>query len=88
MITEAVVRTLAAALSGLTSLLPDVDLPYDSELDALASQIAGSLGVLDSFFPVYETATFLAWAFTVWLPVVLSFLVAKWVWQHLPVIGS
>lgn len=88
MIVEGLVWAMAQLITGVTFLLPDLEIPYSTELLDFAALIGSYVGMLNSVIPVAEAGVFLGWVFAVWLPVYLSFIVARWVWAHLPVIGS
>lgn len=74
--------------SGLFGLLPDLDIPFQSELDSFGAQIGSTVGGLNGFIPISEAIVPVQWAMTVYLPFVLSFYMVRWVYARIPVVGS
>lgn len=72
----------------ISTIFPDVAFPWDDELSDFAVLIGGHLGVVNDVFPVAELLVVISWAAATLLPVVATFLVVRWAYAHLPMIGG
>lgn len=88
MIVEAILVGLLSLLANILEALPDLTVPVGDYTDDFAEAIGGALGGLDGFLPITELATVAGWILTVYVPVVVAYHVARWVYTHLPVIGN
>lgn len=88
MIVELFVGAVIGLVEGLVGLLPTVSLPFADTLSDFAELIGSQLGGLNSFLPISEAASVIGWALTVYLPFVLTFLLVRWVYSMLPVVGQ
>lgn len=88
MIVEKIVVAVMGLLNVILEALPDVTVPVGDYTDDFAEAIGGALGGLDGFLPITETATLVGWVLTVYVPVVVAYHVARWIYTHLPVIGN
>lgn len=88
MILELVYSALVAVTSSVFSLIPEMELPFSTELTSFGSFIGSQIGGLDSFIPISEVAPVIAWALTVYLPFVFVFYTVRWVYSKVPVIGQ
>lgn len=68
--------------------LPSVDLPFWSSVMAFAPNCAKWLFSLDGVLPIAHYVQTMRWIFTVWFPGFMTYRVSRWVWSHIPVIGS
>jgi len=85
MLVELFLDALAAVITSVMFLLPDLDIEqWTPELSSLAGLLADGLATGDQFFFVFENLIFLRWAISLWLPVYLLFITARWLWSHLP----
>lgn len=87
-ITEALLTVIGLLLAGLDAIIPDVDVPFDTELADFAEFVGANLGGLDNFLPITEVAVVVGWALTVYLPFVVAFVVVRWVFSHIPAVGG
>jgi len=87
-----IVELFASAVLGLVDalvgLLPTVSFPFASTLSDFADFIGSQLAGLNSFLPISEVAVPIGWALTVYLPFVLTFLLVRWVYSLIPVVGQ
>lgn len=88
MITELVFTSLGALLLALLEFLPDLTLPVGDYPEDFAQAIGSALGGLDGLLPITEVAEVAGWVLTVYVPVVIAYSAARWVYTHLPVIGN
>lgn len=90
MIVELIVTALLALLTVILEAIPDANLPEAAAtaLESFATTIGGALGGLDSMLPVTEVATFVGWVLGTYVPIMVAYQIAHWVWTHLPVIGN
>lgn len=84
----ALLSVVGFILAGLDAIIPDVPIPFETELDAFAVFVGANLGGLNAFLPVVEVGVVLGWALTVYLPFVVSFTIVRWVFSHVPQIGG
>lgn len=89
MITDAILRVLGGIMSILSDALPIGSL---DSLAGLASDIGQKVGEYggpaNTFLPVYELTQFLVVFFGIWLPAAAVYVIAKWIYRHLPVLGK
>lgn len=88
MIVELLLDAIYGVLYALSIIFPDVEFPWTDELDDLAILIGTHLGGVNEVFPVAELVTVISWCAGTLLPVFLTFVVVRWVYAHVPVIGS
>lgn len=90
MIIELLVTALLGLLTLVLEAIPDANLPVaaGNALSSLATTIGGSLGGLDAMLPISEVATFVGWVLGTYVPIMVAYQIAHWVWTHLPVIGN
>lgn len=88
MIIEGVMWVFMNVLTGMFSLLPDLDIPFQSDLNAFGSQIGSTIGGFNGFIPISEAVVPVTWAMTVYLPFVFSFYFVRWIYARIPVVGS
>lgn len=88
MIVETILELVLGALTALLDALPDLALPTGDYVEDFAQALGGALGGLDGILPIEETATVVSWILVTYLPIVLSYNMARWVYTHLPVIGN
>jgi hypothetical protein len=88
-IVNAVIALVVTVVKAFDSLFPDLTLPTWFTSDAIGSTVAnyiGSLlGAVSGWFPVAATLNVL-YTVTVMLPFIAAYLVAEWVWRHVPTI--
>lgn len=88
MIVEALLSVVGFILSALDAIVPDVPVPFSSELSSFATFIGSNLGGLNEFLPIVEIGVVLGWALTVYLPFVVTYVVVRWVFAHVPQVGG
>lgn len=87
MIVEGLLRLVALVMSGLDALVPSFDLPYADDVNDVAQSAGESLAFLSPVLPVGTLATFLVWYAATYMPCAVTFLLVRWAYAHLPVIG-
>ena len=88
MITEAVLGALLSVLDAVLSLIPELSIPFQAELNSFGDFIGSQIGGLDSFIPISETVPVISWALVVYLPFVFVFYTVRWIYSKLPVVGN
>lgn len=88
MIVQALVEGVLYVLTALLEAIPDVTLPFGNYPDRFAQEIGGALGSLDAVVPVTEASVVVGWFLVSYVPIVVTFVVVRWVYEHLPVIGN
>lgn len=88
MIVEGLLTVIGLLLSGLDAIIPDVATPFQSELEDFAIFVGSNLGGLDQFLPITEIAVAVSWGLVVYLPFVIGFVVFRWIFAHVPAVGS
>lgn len=90
MVVEFIVGALLDLLTLVLAAIPDVSLPAiaSDSLESLATTIGGQLGGLDQVVPITEAAVFLGWVLGTYVPIMVAYQIAHWVWTHLPIIGN
>ena len=91
MITNVLIAIVTGALGAFNSLFPSVTLPSWFTSDAIGSTVAnyvgGLLGAIGGWFPVDTTLNIL-FAIVTLLPFIAAYIVAEWVWRHVPIIAG
>jgi len=88
-ISEWLLSLVRGIWNGIALIVPDVDLStFDSHLTTLSGLIGSGIGQFDGVFPITETMVFITWTMYTWLPAYLTFLITRWVYARVPVIGS
>lgn len=80
-----------ALVGGLTEILeaiPDGTIETGTYLETFAERVGGALGGLDAVVPISECLVVVSWVLVTYVPMVITFLVARFVFTHLPVIGN
>lgn len=75
-------------LTTILEAIPDVEVPVGDYPDDFAGIIGGSLGGLDGFLPISETAEVVGWVLLTYVPVVVAFQITRWVYTHIPIVGN
>lgn len=88
MITDALLDIVGFVLSGISALLPDVEIPMWDEVLGFADTVNGWLFAFDGWLPLRDLATAIRWIAAVWVPGYLTFNIVRFVWAHVPVLGS
>lgn len=90
MIVDLLVGGLLDLLTLVLAAIDDVSLPgaASTALEDLATEIGGKLGGLDSVVPITEASVFVGWVLGTYVPVIVAYQVAHWIWTHLPIIGN
>lgn len=88
MIVDRLLDLIGLFVDALTALLPSADLPYAEELVSIAAVVNGHMLMFDGVLPSSELLFFYRWVFTVFLPPYLLYVMIRWVWAHVPVLGS
>jgi len=88
MIVQGLLNVVGLIFAGLAAALPDVDFPFAGSLEDFAVTVGQYANGLDGFLPVSEMAVAVTWALTVYLPFVVTFVIVRWVFQHVPQIGG
>jgi len=92
-IVSALLSLVGSVFSLIGVLLPDVGVvPWidtvASFVDEAAEGLGAMAGPLDHFVPITEMLTAFSFVIAVWGPAMLAFLIARWVWGHVPQIGG
>lgn len=77
-----------AQLYVLSILFPDLTFPWDTEVHDLAVFVGSHLASINAVFPVSESLVVVSWSVSYLAPIMLTFLLVRWVYAHIPVIGS
>lgn len=90
MIVTELLGGLLDVLTAILTAIPDASLPAGAAdvLETFAEEIGGKVGGLDSVLPITEASVLVGWILGTYVPVVVAYQVAHWVWTHLPVIGN
>lgn len=88
MIVELLVTGLFDILSGLLGFVPDGANPFGASTEDYADALGSAVGGLDGLLPITELLVAVGWVLTTYVPVVMSYSVARWIYTHLPVIGN
>lgn len=88
MITDALLDLVGLILSGLSALLPNVEIPFWDDVMAFADNLNGWLFAFDSWFPLRDLAEAMRWMLAVWFPGWCAFHIFRYVWSHVPVLGG
>lgn len=87
-IVKLVLDAVALLLSGLDALVPDLTLPYLEEVEDAVEWAGSKVAFVAPVLPVAELATVTAWIASTYLPCWFVFVVVRWVYAHIPVIGA
>jgi hypothetical protein len=87
---ELLVTGLLDLLTLILETIPDASLPAvaSNALEDFAIEIGAALGGLDGMLPISEIGVFVGWVLGTYVPIIVAYQIAHWVWAHLPVIGS
>lgn len=90
MITDLIVGGLLDLLTVILDAVPDAPLPgvASDALEDFATELGASLGGLDSIIPITEASVFVGWVLGTYIPIVITYQVAHWIWTHLPIVGN
>lgn len=90
MILTRLIGGLLDLFAGVLNAIPDAPLPAvaSNALEDFATEIGASLGGLDSMVPITEAAVFVGWVLSTYVPIMVTYQTARWVWTHLPIIGN
>jgi len=88
MIVELLFEALISFATLLTYPLPDMDLPFGTELASFADLIGSQVGGLDSFIPISEALPIVGFALAVYLPFVTIYYTVRWIYSVIPVFGQ
>lgn len=88
MVTDLLLQVVEYIVMGIALLLPSVALPYWSSVMGGATTVNGYLLAFDGMLPLSELIAFYRWVGTVWIPGFVAYLSVKWVWSHVPFLGS
>jgi len=89
MIVDFIAGLLHAILAPVFALLPSGSLTsWFGITTSLAESFAGKSYVADAFLPMHEIANLVAAAAGIFIPAVLTYRVANWVYRHIPQLGG
>jgi len=89
MITDLLLALVATVVDGLAELLPEMDLPYQAEMSSLGTTFAGYVrGMVGIIFPVDEYIAVVRDFVLVWFVGMLAFILVKWFFRYIPVVGK
>lgn len=88
MIVELLLSAVKLLLTGMLLLFPDVPMPFASERAQFASFVGGRLGLINTAFPIDSALLVVTWTLTYVLPILVTFIIVRWIYAHLPVVGS
>lgn len=90
MIIDLLVGGMLDLLTLVLGAIPDAPLPAvaSDALEDFATEIGSSLGGLDGIIPITEAGVFVGWVLGTYVPIILTYQVAHWVWTHLPIVGN
>ncbi len=88
MITEAILIAVGFLLDGILLLFPNLPFPFQSQLDSASGFIGSKLGMVNSSFPLSEALAVVSWTVQYVLPALILFVIVRWVYAHIPAVGS
>lgn len=88
MITKALLYVIGLVAKGLDAAIPDLTIPYESEVENAATWLGSQVGFLEPVLPVSTLATAFAWVVTVYMPVWFTFVAVRWAYSHIPFLGG
>lgn len=88
MVIELLFEVLLGALTAMLEAIPNGELDTGTYIDDFAEMVGGGVGALDAVVPVTEAMFMLSWVLITYVPCVIAFTIARWVFTHLPVIGN
>jgi cadmium resistance protein CadD (predicted permease) len=88
MIVTALLDLVRLIVSAMVYLLPAVELPFKAQMLATAGWISKALYQFSHFLPVADFFHVVRFVGIVWLPGYLVFIIARFIWAHVPIIGS
>jgi hypothetical protein len=89
MIVDALVAFVKLVLGPIFAVLPVVDFsPIQSQVTAGAGAAGEMVGIFNAMFPVTEMLDLAVWWFTYVMPAICVYLVANWVYRHIPTIAG
>lgn len=88
MITEAFLNVLGVIVRAIDALIPALEIPYADEVTDLAAWAGTQMGFLDPVIPIATVAAAFGWIVTTYVPLWFAFVVIRWVYSHIPVVGG
>lgn len=88
MIVDLLISGALEVVSGLLGFIPDGANPFGAATEEYAELVGSAVGGLDGLLPITELLVAVGWVLTTYVPVVVTYSVARWVYTHLPVIGN
>ena len=88
MITDGLIGVIVAILRPLFNILPVATLGLFGDVTTLAGTIGSKLKPWNGLFPVVELVAIAVILATVWLPALVVYVGANWVWRHIPDVGG
>jgi hypothetical protein len=89
MITQFLLDGVTGLLSAIFALLPSASLSaLFVTVDSTATSIGQAVAPWNTYLPLSEVVGMIALLLATWLPALLGYKVANWVWRHFPQIGG
>ncbi|MDZ4233373.1 MAG: hypothetical protein U1C73_06355 [Dietzia sp.] len=89
MIPDAILALVGLIFDGLAALLPEWELPYLEEITEWVEDMAGYVrALIDDVFPIDAYLAIVRDAVLVWFAAMTTFIVVRWFYRHVPVIGA
>jgi len=88
MITNLVLWLIQSAAAVVFALLPTHTLGIFVGVEDTAMTIASYMGPVDTVLPAYETMVAVGVVILIWLPAVVAYSLANWIYRHVPVLGG
>lgn len=86
MIVEAIVNLITGLVDVLVGIAPDLTLPFGTYPTQFANFAGSQLAGLNTILPITELAIVVGWVLSLYVPVVFTFYVVRWIWAHVPFI--
>jgi len=88
MIVDLLLDLVGFIIDGIVLLLPQVAIPKWSDVMDAAPWVNQALYAYDGLLPISEVIEFYRWTLTVWAPGFIAYVSIRWVWSHVPMLGS
>jgi hypothetical protein len=88
MIPDLLLEIIGLLVTGLTAILPDVELPFMADVLAGAGYINSKMHAFNTLLPMAQLLVFYRWVAITWLPAFITFTAVKWIWSHVPFLGG
>lgn len=88
MIPDLLLSLVGLFVAALVLLLPQAEIPFWDQAMGFADNLSGFVFALNGLLPMDDYVEFVRWMALTWIPGWATFLIVKWIWAHVPVLGS